>query len=129
MSINNNILSGRFVADPEVVQLPKGSSVANFVLAVNDVFSTKEGGRQEHTSFIEVKAYGNQAENIGKYFAKGRMILIEGKLRQEKWEDKEGNKRSKIVVKMERFHFIDSKKTEQKDEEAVKPELEEAIPF
>lgn len=126
--MNKVFLKGRLVADPQNVALPTGTAVSNFTIAVNEVFSTKEGGKQEHTSFVDVKAYGRLAENIEKFFSKGRMILVEGKLRQEKWEDKDGNKRSKIVVKMETFYFVDSNKKTETDTENQTQDKEDKVP-
>lgn len=107
--MNITILKGNLTRDPEINTLPSGDSVVNFSIAVNNYYNDKQGEQQKITDFIDCKAYGRIADNIGKFFQKGRPILIEGSLKQEKWTDQNDNNRSKLVVKVKDFEFVDSK--------------------
>ena len=116
--INRIILQGNLTKDPELRQTTSAISVVNFVIANNNKISTKDGLRDD-VSFIECVAFGKVGENINKYFSKGRQILIEGRLKQEQWTDKDDKKRSKIQIIVERFEFLSSKGDES-EHEAVK---------
>ncbi len=108
-SFNKVIIAGNLTRDPELRYTPKGTAVARFTLAVNRVWRTETGETKEEVSFIDVDAFGRQAENIGKYMKKGRPLLVEGRLKQDSWEDKTTQqKRSKLMVVLESFSFIDS---------------------
>ena len=103
------LVKGNLTRDPETTTLPSGDSVTNFSVAVNDVYIDKQGNKVESTDYIDCKAYGKTADNIAKFFNKGRPIIIEGELRQEKWVDKlDGGNRSKLIVVANKFHFADS---------------------
>ena len=106
-SYNKVILMGNFTRDPEVRQTASGTSVCRFSIAVNRSYSGQDGTMRDETCFVDIDAFGRSAENIGKYFTKGKPILIEGRLRQDTWDDKEtGKPRSKMMVVMERFEFV-----------------------
>lgn len=109
MGFNKVILQGNLTADPATNTLPSGDTVANFSIAVNDTYADAQGQKQEVTDYIDCKAYRRNGENIAKFFQKGRPILIEGELKQEKWVDKTSNKnRSKLVVYIRDWKFVDS---------------------
>jgi single-strand DNA-binding protein len=98
---------GNLTRDPELKFLPRGTAVCELSLAVNKVWKDDSGQKQERTSFFGCSAFGSTAENLAKYFSKGKPILIEGELTQETWEDKEtGKKREKTKVRVERFEFV-----------------------
>ncbi|HOX02311.1 MAG TPA: single-stranded DNA-binding protein [Candidatus Paceibacterota bacterium] len=108
-SYNRVILIGNLTRDPELRYTPKGSPVSTIGIAVNRSWRDEATGTShEETTFVDVDCFGRSAENISKYMKKGRPILIEGRLRQDSWEDKQGQKRSKLVVVCENFRFIDS---------------------
>ncbi len=108
-SFNKVILAGNLTRDPELRYTPKGTAVAQFTLAVNRTWKSETGENKEEVSFIDVDAFGRQAEVIGQYMKKGRPFLIEGRLKQDTWEDKNTHqKQSKIKVVLESFSFIDS---------------------
>jgi single-strand DNA-binding protein len=112
-SFNKVILAGNLTRDPELRYTPKGSAVAEFALAVNRTWKTESGETKEEVNFIDIEAWGRQGEVIAQYMRKGRPILVEGRLRQDTWEDKETHKkRSKLKVVLEGFSFIDSKGTD-----------------
>jgi single-strand DNA-binding protein len=109
-SFNKVILAGNLTRDPELRYTPKGTAVAQFALAVNRTWKSETGENKEEVSFIEVEAFGRQAEVIAQYMRKGRPFLVEGRLTQDSWEDKETKqKRTKLKVVLEGFTFIDSK--------------------
>jgi single-strand DNA-binding protein len=106
-SFNKVILMGNLTRDPELKHLPRGTAVCELSLAVNKTWKDDNGQKQERTSFFGGVAFGSTAENLAKYFSKGKPILIEGELTQETWEDKEtGKKREKTKVRVERFEFV-----------------------
>ena len=92
------------VADPELRDTNSGTKVANFRIAWSEKYKDKE-----NKCFLECKAFGAQAEFIGKYFSKGQEIAVEGKLNTEEWENQNGDKRSKIVLVVSNVHFCGKK--------------------
>jgi single-strand DNA-binding protein len=112
-SFNKVILAGNLTRDPELRYTPKGTAVAKIGLAVNRTWTTESGEKKEEVSFIEVEAWGRQAEVIAQYMKKGRPLLVEGRLKQDTWEDKNTKqKQSKLKVVLEGFSFIDSNRGE-----------------
>lgn len=108
-SFNKVILMGNLTRDPELRYTPKGTAVAKLGIAVSRKWRSDTGGMQEETTFVDVDAFGKQAETLGQYLKKGRPIMLEGRLRLDQWEDKNtGQKRSKLGVVMESFQFVDS---------------------
>jgi single-strand DNA-binding protein len=108
-SFNKVILIGNLTADPELRYLPKGTAVAQFNVACNRRWKDESGQQKDEVTFIGVKAWDKQAETIFQYLKKGRPIMIEGRLTQEEWQDKQsGTKRSKTLVTLESFQFLDS---------------------
>ena len=104
--MNTSILIGNITNDLEVK--PAGQSyVLKFGLGVRGNF------KKDETNFIQVEAWGRNAENIAKYFKKGSKILIQGELKQNRFEDKDGNKREKVYVNVDKFEFLDSKGSNQ----------------
>src|SRR5580658_3849713 len=109
-NFNKVILVGNLTRDPELRYTPKGTAVARITLAVNRTFTSSEGGeKKEEVSFVDVDVWGRQAEVISQYMKKGRPLLVEGRLKQDTWEDKNTKqKQSKLKVVLESFSFIDS---------------------
>ena len=109
-NFNKVILVGNLTRDPELRYTPKGTAVARITLAVNRTYSSSEGGeKKEEVSFVDVDVWGRQAEVISQYMKKGRPLLVEGRLKQDTWEDKNTKqKQSKLKVVLESFSFIDS---------------------
>ena len=98
---------GNLTRDPELRYTPKGTAVAKLGLAVNRSWRNAEGQQQDETTFVDVDAFGKQAETLGQYMQKGRPILIEGRLKLDQWEDKNtGQNRSKLGVILEKFSFV-----------------------
>ncbi len=108
-NFNKVILAGNLTRDPELRYTPKGTAVAKLGLAVNRSWTTETGEKREEATFVDVDAFGKQAEVISQYLRKGRSLLVEGRLRLETWDDKAtGAKRSKLGVVLESFSFLDS---------------------
>ena len=108
-SLNKVLLIGNLTRDPDVRMMSNGRPVCNFGLALNRSYKDAEGNRKDETTFVEVESFGPRAEAIGKFFAKGRAIFIEGRLKLDQWESKEGEKRSALKVVLDSFEFVDPK--------------------
>lgn len=110
MSLNKIFIMGRITKDPELRRTDSGAAVTSFSLAVDRDFKGQNG--EKETDFIDVVAWRSTAEFVAKYFAKGRMAVVEGRLQIRSWKDKDGNKRSKAEVVADNVYFADSKKQE-----------------
>ncbi len=106
---NKVLLMGNLTRDIELKYTASNQAVANIGLAVNRNYTTREGEKREETTFVDCEAWGRTAEVMNQYLAKGRPVFIEGRLKFEQWEDKDGGKRSKMRVVVENFQFIDSR--------------------
>lgn len=104
-SFNKVILMGNLTRDPELRVTAGGLSICKLSLATNRVFQTKDGERKEEVTYVDIDAFGRQAETISKYMSKGRSILVEGRLKLDSWETPQGEKRSKLGVVLENFQF------------------------
>jgi len=106
-SFNKVLLMGNLTRDPQLRYLPNQTAVAEFGLACNRRWKTPQGEDREEVTFVDCTAWGRQAETINQYCQKGKGIFIEGRLKFDSWEDKQGGgKRSKITVVVESFQFI-----------------------
>jgi single-strand DNA-binding protein len=105
-NVNKVILIGRLTRDPELRFTPQGTPVCDLSLAINRVTRNPDGTQREETSFIDVTVWGRQAETTAQYLKKGREAFVEGRLTQERWENPEGQKRSKLKVTAERIQFL-----------------------
>ena len=109
-NFNKVILAGNLTRDPELRYPPKGTAVARLGMAINRTWKNEAGETQTETTFVDIDAFGRQAEVIGQYMKKGRPFLVEGRLKLDQWEDKNTHqKQSKLKVVLEGFSFIDSK--------------------
>lgn len=106
--LNHIVLMGRLTRDPELRRTGSGTAVANFTLAVDRDFGKNESGEKE-TDFIDCLAWRNTAEFVSKYFTKGRMAVVSGRLQIRSWTDKDGNKRRTAEVVADNVYFGDSK--------------------
>lgn len=106
---NKVLLMGNLTRDVELKYTPSNMAVANFGLAVNRKYKAADGEMKEETTFVDCEAWSGTAENISKWFSKGKPIFVEGRLKFEQWQDKEGNNRSRLRVVAENFQFVDSK--------------------
>ena len=112
--LNKIFIMGRLTRDPELRRTQNGTAVTSFSLAVDRDFKNADGTKD--TDFIDVVAWRATAEFVAKYFTKGRMAVVEGRLQMRDWTDKEGNKRRNAEVLADSIYFGDSKKdTEDRD--------------
>jgi single-strand DNA-binding protein len=106
-NFNKVILAGNLTRDPELRYLPKGTATARLGLAINRQWRDESGQTKEEVTFVDVDAWGKQAETICQYVKKGQPILIEGRLKLDTWDDKQTNqKMSKLRVVVEGFQFL-----------------------
>jgi single-strand DNA-binding protein len=106
-SLNKVFLIGNLTRDPELRYLPSGSAVTDLGVALNRVYTTKEGERREDVTFVDVTVWNRAAENCCQYLKKGAPVHIEGHIRMDTWDDKNtGEKRSKIKIGAERVQFL-----------------------
>jgi single-strand DNA-binding protein len=118
--MNQVVIMGRLTRDPELRHTPNGVSVASFSLAVDRGFTSKDSGERQ-TDFIDVVAWRNTAEFVTKYFTKGQMAAVTGRLQIRDWTDKENNKRRTAEVVAENVYFTESKKSREASVGAVNP--------
>ena len=104
---------GRLTIDPELRRTGSGTAVTSFSLACDRDFKSQSG--EKETDFIEVVAWKNTAEFVSKYFSKGRMAVVEGRLQIRDWTDKDGGKRRSAEVVADNVYFADSKRSESND--------------
>lgn len=105
-SFNKVILIGNLTRDPDLRVTNSGLSICKLGLAVNRNYTTKEGEAKDETTYVDIDAFGKQAEILSKYMQKGKPLMIEGRLKLDQWESNEGQKRSKLGVVLENFQFI-----------------------
>jgi len=110
--MNSVNIIGRIGKEIELKYLQNGNAVANFSIAINQDYK-KDGQKVEKTSWFDITTFGKTAENVNQYFRKGSMIGITGELEQQAWKAPDGTNRSKVIIKMQSFTFIDKK--EQQD--------------
>ena len=106
--LNKIILMGRLTRDPELRRTQSGTAVTSFSLAVDRDFKSQSG--EKETDFIDIVAWRNTAEFVSKYFTKGRMAVVEGRLQIRDWTDRDGGKRRSAEVIAENVYFGDSKR-------------------
>lgn len=106
---NKVLLMGNLTRDVELRHLQSGTSVGGFGLAVNRRYKDGGGQTKEDVLFVDCEAWGTTAENLAKYLQKGRPVFVEGRLKLDEWQDKDGVRRSKIKVVVESFQFVDNK--------------------
>ena len=106
--LNHIVLMGRLTRDPELRRTGSGVAVASFTLAVDREYAAQ--GAEKETDFVDIVAWRNTAEFVSKYFAKGRMAVVTGRLQIRNWQDKEGNKRRSAEVVADNVYFGDSKR-------------------
>jgi single-strand DNA-binding protein len=107
--LNHITLMGRLTRDPELRFTQSGTPVASFTLAVDRDFSSRDGGERQ-TDFIDIVAWRQTGEFVSKYFAKGSMAVVSGRLQIRDWQDKDGNKRRSAEVVAENVYFGESKR-------------------
>ncbi len=145
--LNKVFLIGNLTRDPELRVTPKGTSIASFGLAINRQSKNADGSHADEVTFVDIEAWGKQAELVAKYLAKGSPCMVEGRLRLDSWEDKNTQqKRSRLKVVLENVQFLGARSNgtpaEVREGEqappdqattapapAANPHLEDDVPF
>ncbi|MGA1868740.1 MAG: single-stranded DNA-binding protein [bacterium] len=130
-SLNHIFLIGNLTRDPELRYTPSGTPVGGFGLAVNRKYNTKSGEKKEEVDFFEIEVWDKQAEVCSEYLSKGKSVLVQGRLKQDRWEDESGNKKSKLKIVASNVQFISQRMEEErqpeipfeKNEEKKEPDL------
>jgi single-strand DNA-binding protein len=112
MNLNHLVLSGNLTRDPEIRSVGADKSVTNFTVAHNTKYKTGEGELREEVAFVDCDAWGKPGELVAQYLTKGSLVILEGSLRTDQWTDKEGQKRSRLKLRVERVHFAPRGRTE-----------------
>ena len=102
--LNEVVISGRLTRDSELRYTPSGTAVTDVIIASNRVWS-KDSDKQEETTFVDITIWGRQAESLQEYLVKGRHIMVVGRLKLNKWETEEGDKRSKLTMVAEKINL------------------------
>ena len=106
-NLNKVLLIGNLTRDPELRYTPQGSAICDLGLAINRQYTTNDGVKKEEVCFVDITAWGRQAETCNRFVKKGSQIFVEGRLKLDSWQDKEtGKNRSKINVVAERIQFL-----------------------
>ena len=108
VAINRVLLGGNLTRDPQVRFLANEQAVANFGLAINRRFKGSDGQMKDEVTFVDIEAWGRTAELVGQYLTKGRACFVEGRLKLDSWDDKDGQKRQKLKVVADSVQFLDS---------------------
>lgn len=106
--LNNVVLMGRLVADPELRHTPNDIAVTSFTLAVNRGYV--KSGSERQTDFIDIVAWRSTAEFVSKYFHKGQLVAVQGSIQTRTYQDKEGNKRKAFEIVADNVYFAESKR-------------------
>jgi len=121
-NFNKVIVAGNLTRDPELRYTPKGTAVARLGMAINRSWKNETGETKEEVTFVDIDAFGRQAEVVAQYLKKGRPILVEGRLKLDQWEDKNTHqKQSKLKVILESFSFLDSRGADAGGGESPRP--------
>lgn len=115
--LNHIVLMGRLTRDPELRRTQSGISVASFTLAVDRDFQSRDSGEKQ-TDFIDIVAWRNTAEFVSRYFTKGQLAVVSGRLQVRDWTDRDGGKRRSAEVVADNVYFGDSKKSRESDSNA-----------
>lgn len=118
-SLNKVLLIGRIGRDPEMRYTPAGQPVANFSLATDESYKGKDGQKVDKTEWHRIVVWGKQAEFVGNYLSKGRLIYLEGKLETRKWTDKDGSEKYTTEIKADRIVGLDAKPDQAKPQGAT----------
>ncbi|MBN2383148.1 single-stranded DNA-binding protein [bacterium] len=127
-SFNRVTLVGNLVRDPELKYIPSGTPICTFSIAVNRKYKQGEEWK-ESTCFIDIETWGRQAETAGEYLKKGRMVLIDGRIEQDRWETQDGSKRSKHKIVANQIVFLSSGRDQDLPTDTSEKPVDDDIPF
>ncbi len=120
LAINTLTIGGNVTRDPELRTVANGKSVANFGVAVNEKYKASDGTMKETVCFIDCEVWNASADVAGKYLRKGSPVVLEGKLKSDNWQTQAGERRQKLVMKVERLHLIGGPPSDSKDPKPTK---------
>ena len=120
LNLNRVMFAGNLTRDPDLRAFSNESTVAKFTLASNRRVKS-DGQVKDEATFVDCEAWNKDADTLSRYATKGRNLYVEGRLKLEQWQDKDGNKRSRVVIAVERFQFVDSAKAEAQAGDAGAP--------
>lgn len=124
--MNLYVVNGNLTRDIELRYTPSGSAVAHFGLANNRRYSKSNGEPATETTYLDCEIWGKQAETLAKHTKKGTPLLIQGSLKNDNWE-KDGQKRSRIVIRVERFDFLNERRKSNDDDEEDIVTIEDSV--
>lgn len=131
-SLNKVFLMGNLTRDPELRYTSSGTAVSDLSMAVNRRYTTASGDKKEDTCFVDVTLWARRAEVASQYLKKGSPLFVEGRLQLDRWENNEGQKRSKLKVVAQNFQFIGApgagKEREELELDTEQREVEEELP-
>lgn len=105
-NFNKVILAGNLTRDPQLSYTPSNTPVVEFGMAINRKWRGQDGNQREEACFVDLRAYGRQAETLNQYMSKGRALLVEGRLQYQQWTAQDGSKRSRHMVIVDTFQFL-----------------------
>jgi len=126
-NLNRVILAGRLCRDPQVKLLAGTRTVAAFNLAINRRWKTADGTAKEDTTFVDIETWGRTAELVGQYLVKGSGCCVDGELRLDQWQGKDGIKHSRLKVVAESIHFVGPRRDGSAGAETAQPTTEEVL--
>ena len=107
--VNRVLLIGNLTRDPTLSYLPSSNAVCEFSLAINRRWKDQQGQQRDEACFVDCRAYGQTGELISKHLTKGRQLFVEGRLKQDTWTAQDGGKRSKLLVVVDNFQFLNDR--------------------
>ena len=129
VTFNRVIIAGNLTRDPETRFIPSGTAVTEFAVAVNSRYKSKASNEiKEEVSFFDIVVFGKMGENCAEFLSKGRPVLVEGRLRQRRWEQ-DGMKRSKVEILADNVQFLGSGRGSSQEGGSSSQEPEDDIPF
>jgi single-strand DNA-binding protein len=137
--LNEVVISGRLTRDAELRHTPSGTAVTDIIVASNRIWS-KDSDKQEEATFVDVTIWGKQAESLAKYLTKGRHVMLTGRLKLNKWETDDGDRRSKLTVVAEKVNltpggtpggsgYANDPESKKAQPPKKKERVEEEVPF
>ncbi len=126
-NLNSILIEGNLTKDPKLSETPKGTPVCTFGLASNRYYKPKDGEPQTEVSFFDVEAWAKLGEVCSEYLVKGRGVRVVGRLKQDRWSDKEGNPVSRVKIVAEHIEFKPNFKAKDGEEELAGTEEEEVV--
>ena len=112
LRLNNVVVGGNLTRDPVLRKLASGSAVAEFGLAINETYTSKDGTQVEQTCFVEIVVWAKRAESAHAYLHKGDSLIVEGKLAYDAWQNEKGEKRNRLRVLARQLHFLGGRRKE-----------------